>query len=107
MRAQTVLLLVLTAFVLTIASVAVERVGPTALVEVEGFCPGMEPCRIPALGAGFPLPYLVDNPQISVPNAIGLEDKFRPGAFGADVVFYLTVGAAGVWFWRKRRVAMN
>jgi hypothetical protein len=63
------------------------------MVEGEGFCGTPAPCAIPALGAGFPLPYLVDNPQVSVPNAIGLfEDDFRAGAFALDVLVYFTLG---------------
>jgi hypothetical protein len=63
------------------------------MVEGEGFCSTPAPCAIPALGAGFPLPYLVDNPQVSVPDAIGLfEDDFHAGAFLADVLVWFAAG---------------
>ena len=84
------------------ASVAYQRVGPTRLVEGEGFCPGREPCRVPALAAGFPLHYLVDDPQVSVPNAIFIgEDDFRPAAFLLDTGFFLAL-AGGVRLLMRR-----
>lgn len=80
------------ALLLTCASAAVQRVGPAQVVEGEGFCPGRHPCRIPALGGAFPIPYLVDDPQRSVPGRIGLfEDHFRAGAFAADFATYLAL----------------
>ena len=76
----------------TAASVGYQRVGPTARVEGEGFCPGPEPCLVPALGGGFPLPYLVDDPQVSVPNALFLaEDDLRWGPFAVDLAAYFVV----------------
>ena len=90
MRIRTLAALLAIAVALACASAAYQRVGPRRMVEGEGFCSTPAPCAIPALGAGFPLSYLVDNPQVSVPNAIGLfEDDFRAGAFLVDTVFYL------------------
>lgn len=101
MRIRTLAALVAIAVALTCASAAYQRVGPRRMVSGEGFCSTPAPCAIPALGAGFPLPYLVDNPQISVPNAIGLfEDDFRAGAFLVDAVFYFLL--AVLVFWRAQ-----
>ena len=92
------------ALALTCGSAVVQRVGPTQRVEGEGFCPGREPCRVAALGAGFPLPFLVDDPQVSVPNAIGLfEDDFRPVAFAANLSLYLGLCALAARAWTRRR----
>lgn len=78
------------AFLLTLASVLIQRVGPLVPVTGEGFCPDGKSCLVPALAGGFPLPYLIDNPQISVPNALFIiEDHFRPGAFFLDFFIYL------------------
>lgn len=83
------------ALALTLATVGYQRVGPRRTVEGEGFCPGPEPCSVPALGGGLPLAFLVDDPQVSVPHALHLvEDDFRPAAFLADFLFFaaLTLG---------------
>src|SRR5829696_7802181 len=67
------------------------------------------PCAVRALGAGFPLPYLIDDPQVSVPNQIALvEDDFRPGAFVIDALFWFalaTSGALVIHRMRSRRSA--
>ncbi len=108
MNVRTFLALFVLALALTGASAMIQRVGPLKLVEGEGFCPGREPCYIPALGAGFPLPYMVDNPQVSVPYAVHLfEDDFRPGGFVLDMLTYFTLGAAGLWLWRRRALAQG
>jgi hypothetical protein len=89
---RTVATLLVVAIALTCASAVVQRTGPRRMVEGEGWCSTPAPCEIRALGAGFPLPYLVDNPQVSVPNAIGIgEDDFRAWAFAADVLVYLAI----------------
>lgn len=91
------------ALMLTLASAAFQRVGPLRQVEGEGFCPDGGRCRIPVLGAGFPLAYLVDNPQLSVPHAVHLiEDDFRAGAFALDALFYLVLTAAATRLVRRR-----
>jgi hypothetical protein len=94
MRIRTFAALLAVSVALTCASAAYQRVGPRRMVSGEGFCSTPAPCAIPALGAGFPLPYLVDNPQISVPDAIGLfEDDLRAGAFLVDAAFYFLLAA--------------
>ena len=104
MPLRTGIALVILSVVLAAASVSYQRVGPTHLVEGEGFCPGRAPCRIPALGGGFPLPFVVDNPQISVPNALSVvDDEVRWGAFAADVAAYLALGLAAFHLAKRRR----
>ena len=78
------------ALTLTCASALYQRVGPTQVTEGEGSgCPTADPCRVPVLGAGFPLAYLVDRPGISVQGALHpIEDEFRPGAFALDLLVY-------------------
>lgn len=90
--------------VLTTTTWMVQRVGPTQMVTGEGFCPTMEACPVPALGAGFPVAWVVDNPQVSVPGALSFgEDDFRPIAFLLDTAFFALV-AAGVATLIRRRV---
>jgi hypothetical protein len=104
MRLRTAVGVSALSLVLTVASLAIQRVGPTRLVEGEGFCPGPEACRVAVLAGGFPAPYLLDNPQVSVPNALFLgEDDFRPGAFALDAAAYLAVSLAARWLWRRAR----
>ena len=92
MRLHTRAALLLTAVALTCASSAYQRVGARRMVEGEAWCGTGAPCQIRALGAGFPLPYLIDDPQVSVPNAIGIgEDDFRPRAFFVDMLFWLVL----------------
>ena len=103
MHPSRLLAILAVALVLTVASAAYQRVGPTRQVEGEGFCPDGGRCRIPVVGAGFPLAYFVDNPQVSVPNAVHLvEDDFRPGAFVVDVVVFFALIAAAVRLLRLR-----
>ena len=93
-RGLTLLLAASAALTLSCASVLYERVGPTQITEGEGSgCKTADPCRVPALGAGFPLAYLVDRPGVSVVGALHLvEDEFRPLAFALDFLAYLALG---------------
>jgi hypothetical protein len=51
--------------------------------------------------AGWPAPFLADNPATSVIQQIGVEDDFRPWSFVADIAFwYLT--SAGLWLVIRR-----
>lgn len=89
MPLRALLALAAVALVLTVTSAAYQRVGPTRMVEGEAWCETPAPCEIRALGAGFPMAYLVDDPQVSVPDAVHvLEDDFRPLAFAADLLFF-------------------
>jgi hypothetical protein len=49
---------------------------------------------LPRKLAGWPAPYLADNPNTSVPHQIGPEDDFRPGPFVATLSFWLLVSLA-------------
>lgn len=105
MRIRTLAALLLISVALTCASAAYQRVGPRRMVEGEGFCGTPAPCAIRVRGAGFLLPYLIDNPQISVPNAIGLfEDDFRAVAFIIDVIFYFALGMLAQRMIRAARI---
>ena len=44
--------------------------------------------------AGWPAPYLADNPHTSVIHKIGVEDNFRVGPFIATLSFWLLVSPA-------------
>jgi hypothetical protein len=56
-------------------------------------CPNAQPCAIAVLGAGFPLPFLVDKLGVSVEGKLAIgEDEFRGGAFVGDVVIYWGLG---------------
>jgi hypothetical protein len=44
--------------------------------------------------AGWPAPYLADNPNTSVLHKVGVEDNFRPGPFIATLSFWLLVSLA-------------
>ncbi|WP_420127411.1 hypothetical protein [Longimicrobium sp.] len=97
-------MLLAAALALTCLSAAYQRTGPRRVVSGEGFCDTPAPCTVPALAAGFPLPFVIDNPQISVPNAIGIgEDDFRADAFAIDVLIYFTFGFLVLWMMRRRR----
>lgn len=105
-RTRTIAALLAIAVALTCLSAAYQRVGPRRIVDGEGFCSTPAPCAIPALAAGFPLPFLIDNPQISVPNAIGIgEDDFRAGAFLIDVLIYFALGVLVLRMIRSRKRA--
>jgi hypothetical protein len=89
---RTVAALLILAIALTGASALVQRTGARRMVEGEAWCSTPAPCEVRALGSGFPLPFLVDDPQVSVPNQIGLvEDDFRAGAFLTDAFFWLVL----------------
>lgn len=46
--------------------------------------------------AGWPAPFLADNPGTSVIHKVGLEDQFRPGPFIATFSFwFLVIATAG------------
>lgn len=106
MRPRTLLALAAAALALTCASAAYQRVGPRRMVTGEAWCSTPAPCAVPVLGAGFPFPFLVDNPQVSVPNAIGVvEDDFRPGAFLLDALFFFVLAFLARWFIRSRNRA--
>ena len=92
------------AVALALSTAWLERRGPLVTVSGEGFC-GAEasaPCEVAAVGGGWPVAFLVDDPQVSVPDRPSFfEDDFRWAAFTLDVgVFAAVMGAAG---WAVRR----
>jgi len=103
-RARTFAALLVVAAALAGASAIAQRVGARQMVEGEAWCSTPTPCAVRALGAGFPLPYLVDDPQVSVPNQIGLvEDDFRAGAFLVDTLFWFAVAGSAVFAIQRMR----
>jgi hypothetical protein len=57
---------------------------------------------LPREVAGWPAPFLADDPGTSVIHKVGVEDVFRPGPFIATLSFwFLAVSASG---WLRRRL---
>jgi hypothetical protein len=78
---------------LALLSVHIERLGPEQ-ASYGNLCgpAANEECLQPVLGGGFPFPFLLDMPGISVQGQLHfIEDRFRPVAFLFDLVFYLVV----------------
>jgi hypothetical protein len=88
-RTKMFLISLLCAFLLTFVSFLYQRVGPIqAFVGTECGSPDNK-CFAPALNGGFPFPYVIDQPTLSVPNSLFFEDDFRLGAFLLDMSIYL------------------
>lgn len=51
---------------------------------------------LPRAVAGWPAPFLADNPGTSVIHKVGVEDTFRPGPFVATLSFWVVVISA-IW----------
>jgi hypothetical protein len=80
------------AMVLTIASAWITpATGERALYGHEG---SIEENLQPREVAGWPAPYLADNPNTSVIHKVGIEDNFRAGPFLATFSFWLLVSLA-------------
>jgi hypothetical protein len=83
---------------LALASFFYQRIGPA-----QGFA-GTEcgnpqnKCYAPVLNGGFPFPFVIDQPTISIPGHLFVEDEIRIWAFLIDVMFYLIV------FWTARQL---
>ncbi len=54
----------------------------------------MEENLLPREVAGWPAPYLADDPSTSVIHRVGIEDNFRVGPFVATLSFWLLVSLA-------------
>jgi hypothetical protein len=81
-RTESTLLLALS---LTVASVWMpSQTDERAIYGHEG---PLEQNWLPRKLAGWPAPYLADNPNTSVPHQIGPEDDFRLGPFVATLSF--------------------
>jgi hypothetical protein len=61
---------------------------------------------LPREVAGWPAPFLADNPNTSVIHDVGPEDNFRPGSFVATLSFwFLAIAASGrLGEWAKRKI---
>ena len=90
---------------LAAGSVVVTHRGPT-MVTTCNVTP--DRCPQPALHAGWPAPFMTDDPNVSVPGQIGLgEDHFAWGPFVADVAFYALILALVIRLARRWRAALR
>lgn len=84
-----VLIRIIAAFVLTIASA---WINPSTDEYVAYGNMGLpEQNWQPREVAGWPAPYLADRPGISVIHQVGFEDELRPGSFMATLSFWFVV----------------
>ncbi len=79
----------LLAVVLTLASISIHPASDEeALYGHEG---ALERYYLPREVAGWPAPFLADDPGTSVPHKIGMEDVLRPGSLVATWCFWFVV----------------
>lgn len=106
-RITTLLLTLLLAVVLALASVRVQRQGPEQVVQGNLCGPRADgPCLRPALKGGFPAAYLVDRPGVSVEGQLSLwEDELLPLALLVDIVFYVLLLQLMRFGWRRHRTS--
>lgn len=100
-----IVLVLIAAITLALLSVRIERIGPD-LVQYSNLCEpaNMDLCYKPALKGGFPVPYLVDAPGISVQRQLAFfEDNLHPWALTADIALYFAILMSIVWAVRRRR----
>lgn len=93
----------LTAFLLTVSSVWIHPL--TDERAMYGHDGPVEQNWRPRTVAGWPAPFLADNPHTSVIHQIGPEDNFRPESFLATFSFWLLATLALFRlqeFWRSR-----
>ena len=83
--------IVLIGLCMTVLSFAYQPLGPE--IRQHGTeCIPLEDCFAPVRGGGFPLQFIVDNPGVSIPDNLGIEDEFRLWAFASDIIFYYILG---------------
>lgn len=88
----------LLALAITVATAWVERTtDERTMYGLEG---PVEENWQPREVAGWPAPFLADDPGTSVIHQIGVEDDFRPGPFVASWSFWLLVLLAVARLWR-------
>ena len=106
-RITTLLLTLLLAVVLALASVRVQRQGPEQVVQGNLCGPRADwPCLRPALKGGFAAAYLVDRPGVSVEGQLSLwEDELLPLALLVDIVFYVLLLQLMRFGWRRHRTS--
>ena len=86
---RTALLSLIMSLGLALGSFLYQRIGPAqGFVGTECGNP-QNRCYRPVLNGGFPLPFVIDRPTVSVPNVLFFEDEIRVWAFLADMLFYL------------------
>jgi len=87
---------------LAISSRWYERIGRAPAAWDDELC-SLDPprsCREGVLKGGWPLPYLVDAPGVSVVGKLSIgEDHFQPWAFAADAA----IAGAVVWLLSRAR----
>lgn len=105
MRSKVLAILAVLALVVTFATIAYQRPGVVEPAGWEGYCLNGSPCVAPILAAGFPIPFLVDSPGVSVVGVLNFgEDEFHPGAFTQDALIYFSLGLLIVllnFYWMK------
>jgi hypothetical protein len=92
-KLRTLLLVLLPAIGLTLATLVYQQYGPI-MGEHGNACGPVDSgqlCIAPVLQAGWPLPYLFDNPTISVPDKLFIEDKVNAGFLAVDVLFFACI----------------
>ena len=88
---MTALLALVISMGLALASFFYQRIGPAqGFVGTECGDP-TDRCYGPVLNGGFPLPFVVDRPTVSVSNFLFVEDEIRIWAFLTDMLFYLVI----------------
>ena len=86
---MTALLALVISMGLALASFFYQRIGPAqGFVGTECGDP-TDRCYGPVLNGGFPLPFVVDRPTVSVSNLLFVEDEIRILSFLIDMLFYL------------------
>jgi hypothetical protein len=105
-RAGLLVLRLILAIALTLATVRIQRRGPEQVV-FSNLCgpTASDLCYRPVLKGGFPVAYLFDTPGVSVENQLAfMEDRFRPVAFGVDVALYFATTTLVAWLVRRLRI---
>jgi hypothetical protein len=97
-KAKWVALSAVFALALTLLSSLVERKGPE-LASYGNLCgpSGNQDCVEQVLNAGYPLPYLFDQPGVSVERRLlFLQDNVRPLPLALDFFAYFAIAAAAI-----------
>ena len=91
--AALILISLLLSVILTGVSITIQKVGPEVGMYGNVCGPsGNEPCYQELLKGGFPIPYLFDNPGVSVRGQLSFfEDDFHVFPFILDNLFYIIV----------------
>jgi hypothetical protein len=96
------------ALAVTLLSLLIEREGPE-LASYGNLCgpSSNQACREPVLNAGFPFPYLFDQPGVSVERKLHLlQDNVRTTPFALNFFAYLAILATAILAARRLRNAV-